>query len=622
MSSPGLSYRSEIDGLRAVAVLPVILFHAGLQWVPGGYVGVDIFFVISGFLITGILMRELEADQFSILNFYERRARRILPALFFVMTVTAILAAIFMLPYELRDFARSMIAVITFVSNFFFWSEADYFATAAERLPLLHTWSLSVEEQFYILFPVVLWLFWKYWRGGLVSAMVVVSLASLALAEFVVHRSPATAFYLLPTRGWELLSGSLAAVYLLKRGACGRVAGEVIGGVGLLAVLFSILFFDEGTPFPSIWALVPVLGTVGILVGASGQTFVGRILSLRPAVFIGLISYSAYLWHQPLFAFARVIADEADPSDQLMIGLAVLSLVLAWVSWRFVEEPFRRKNLFSAGQIFLHSSFGAAALGGLAAIFLLSQGLERRFPEDQRSWLVKSREEYTVYVRGGHGKVVNKPLSHSQPNLLLVGDSFSEDFYNMMLENEAFTDHSITAIRMSSSCQLNFGFSWDETRSLIPEDKRASCSRQSLTEKDLEKIRSADVVIFAFKWREWSARRMPAVLANLNLNPEQKVFVIGSKRMLSRRGTMQLDDPTGTLVEPPAKDIETSRLLRETLPKGVFVDTLALLCPNGCPLFTADGALISHDGYHLTRAGARHIGGVLFATPPLAAYRQ
>ena len=182
MSSPGLSYRSEIDGLRAVAVLPVILFHAGLQWVPGGYVGVDIFFVISGFLITGILMRELEADQFSILNFYERRARRILPALFFVMTVTAILAAIFMLPYELRDFARSMIAVITFVSNFFFWSEADYFATAAERLPLLHTWSLSVEEQFYILFPVVLWLFWKYWRGGLVSAMVVVSLASLALA--------------------------------------------------------------------------------------------------------------------------------------------------------------------------------------------------------------------------------------------------------------------------------------------------------------------------------------------------------------------------------------------------------------------------------------------------------
>jgi len=204
MASSGLSYRGEIDGLRAVAVLPVILFHSGLQWMPGGYVGVDVFFVISGFLITSILVRELDAGKFSILNFYERRARRILPALFLVMAMTAVLGTILMLPYELRDFGRSMIAVLAFVSNFFFWRETDYFATAAEQLPLLHTWSLSVEEQFYILFPLMLWLFWRYWRGGLIPVMVVVSLASLALAEIMVHRSPAAVFYLLPTRGWEL----------------------------------------------------------------------------------------------------------------------------------------------------------------------------------------------------------------------------------------------------------------------------------------------------------------------------------------------------------------------------------------------------------------------------------
>ena len=621
MNSPGLSYRSEIDGLRAVAVLPVILFHTGLHWMPGGYVGVDIFFVISGFLITGILMRELEAGKFSILKFYERRARRILPALFFVMAVTAVLATTFMLPYELRDFGRSMIAVIAFISNIFFWDEANYFATAAERLPLLHTWSLSVEEQFYILFPIALWFFWNYWRRGLVPAMVVITLSSLVLAEVMVHRSPSTAFYLLPTRGWELLSGSLTSIYLSRRGAVNRATGEVIGIVGLLAILYSILFFDEGTPFPSFWALVPVLGTVGILIGASELTLVGRILSLRPAVFIGLISYSAYLWHQPLFAFARITASDESPEDQLMIGLAVLSLVLAWASWRFVERPFRQRGRFNARQILLQSSFGAAALVSLAVVFLMTQGFVQRFPENMRSWIVKSPGEYGNYVKDRHATVLNTPLSSIQPNLVLVGDSFSQDFYNMVLENEAFADHSISTIYIEARCQLNFGFSWDETRLWIKDKDRTRCSKNQLTKTHQEMIKNADVVIFAFSWRDWSARRMAAVLQNLGLDTEQKVFVIGSKRFMSRRKAMQLDDPAATRVEPPVKDTETTQILREVLPYGIFVDTLALLCSSGCPLFTPNGELISHDGSHLTSAGARYVGGILFAAPPLSAYR-
>jgi peptidoglycan/LPS O-acetylase OafA/YrhL len=622
MAFPKLSYRSEIDGLRAVAVLPVILFHTGLHWMPGGYVGVDVFFVISGFLITGILMRELEGGTFSILSFYERRARRILPALFLVMAVTAILAMVFMLPYELRDLGRSMIAVLAFISNIFFWDEANYFATAAERLPLLHTWSLSVEEQFYILFPIVLWLFWKYWRKGLVPAMIVVSLASLVLAEVVVHRSPSTAFYLLPTRGWELLAGSLAAVYLSRRAALGRLSGEISGGVGLLAIFYSILFFDEATPFPSVWALVPVLGTVGILIGASGQTLVGRILSFRPAVFVGLISYSAYLWHQPLFAFARITTSERNPTDQVMIGLAVLSLILAWGTWRFIEQPFRQKNLFDARQVFIYSSFGAATLAGMAAIFIFTQGFAQRFPENMRSWLVKTPAEYGDYVRTGHGSVLNAPLSDSRPNLVLIGDSFSQDFYNMVTENSAFADYSISTIYIPARCQLSFAFSWEDVNSLIRKKDRALCSKRSLTGKQEKIIQNANVVIFAFSWRDWSASRMAEVLQNFDLDTEQTAFVIGSKRFLSRKRVLQLDDPVGSKIEPSAKDSETSRILGESLPDGVFIDTMALLCPNECPLFTPDGELISHDGSHLTQAGARYVGEVLFAAPPLAIYRH
>jgi len=419
-----------------------------------------------------------------------------------------------------------------------------------------------------------------------------------------------------------LLAGSLAAVYLSRRGPPGRLVGEGLGSVGLLAILYSILFFDEGTPFPSLWALLPVLGAVGILMGAGDRTFVGRLLSLRPAVFIGLISYSAYLWHQPLFAFARITAPDGEPADGLMIGLAVLSLVLAWGSWRFVERPFRRKGLFSARQILFQSCLGAAVLAGLAFVFLSTQGLVQRFPEEKRAWLVKTQLEYGDYVRGGYNTVRNKPISNQKPSLLLVGDSFSQDFYNMVLENKAFGDHSISTIKVPARCQLTYGFSWEEVRPSIAEGYKTMCSKTHLTEVDLESIRSADVVIFAFSWREWSARRFADVLQNLDLNAEQKIFVLGSKRFISRRDALHLDAQVGLRVDPPATDTETSRILGESLPEGVFVDVLALLCEGECPVFTPDGELISHDSSHLTREGARYVGSVLFSAPPLSAYMR
>jgi peptidoglycan/LPS O-acetylase OafA/YrhL len=335
-----MRYRREIDGLRAVAVVPVVLFHAGLKIFSGGYVGVDVFFVISGYLITSIIIGELEQGVFSIVRFYERRARRILPALFFVMLSCIPFAWLWMAPSQLEDFGRSLVAVSLFASNILFWLESDYFAPAAEEKPLLHTWSLAVEEQYYMLFPLLLLLTWRFGRSRVFYLVAAVAAISLLLCEWSWRTMPVANFYLAPTRAWELLAGSLCA--FAQSGAAPR-RNDLLAALGLGLIVFAIFAFDAATPFPSLYALAPVGGTVLIILFAGDGTWTARLLALPPLVGVGLISYSLYLWHQPLFAFARVYSTDA-PSPSLMLGLALLALALAFLSWEYVEKPFRRKQ--------------------------------------------------------------------------------------------------------------------------------------------------------------------------------------------------------------------------------------------------------------------------------------
>ena len=357
-----MQYRPEIDGLRAVAVLPVILFHAGFGLFSGGYVGVDVFFVISGYLITSILLADLERGRFSILRFYERRARRILPALFVVMLACLPFAYLWMLPTQLKDFAQSLVATVFFASNILFWREDGYFAAAAELKPLLHTWSLAVEEQYYLLFPPVLLGLWRIGRRWAFWAVVTVAVLSLGLAEWGWRNSPSANFYLAPTRAWELLAGSICAFLSLGRA---QRSNEVLGAAGLGLIVFAIFAYDDTTPFPSLYGLAPVAGTALVILFASGGTWTGRLLSLRGFVGIGLISYSAYLWHQPLFAFAR-LRTIGEPTTVLMTGLAVLSLLLAWATWAWVEQPFRRRGT----QLLPERRTMFAASGTVAAVFV------------------------------------------------------------------------------------------------------------------------------------------------------------------------------------------------------------------------------------------------------------
>jgi len=357
-----MRYRREIDGLRAVAVLPVILYHAGVGLFGGGYVGVDVFFVISGYLITSILIGDLERGTFSIARFYERRARRILPALFVVMVACMPFAYLWMLPQELKNFAKSLVAVTLFGSNMLFWREDGYFAAAAELKPLLHTWSLAVEEQYYLLFPLFLLLVWRLGRRRVAGVVAVLAVLSLLLAEWGWRHSPVANFYLAPTRAWELLAGSLCAFASVGRP---QRANGGLAAAGLALILSAVFAYDSRTPFPSLYALAPVAGTALVILFAGEETRTARLLSLRPLVGIGLISYSAYLWHQPLFAFAR-LRSLTTPPPVLMAALALASILLAWASWRFIELPFRNRTRplpATRARVF-------AASGALGAVFI------------------------------------------------------------------------------------------------------------------------------------------------------------------------------------------------------------------------------------------------------------
>jgi peptidoglycan/LPS O-acetylase OafA/YrhL len=355
-----MQHRPEIDGLRAVAVVPVILFHAGLSWFSGGYVGVDVFFVISGYLITTIIASAQDKGSFTVLGFYERRARRIAPVLFFVMLCCLPFACAWMLPAQMKSFGESVIAVCLFISNVLFWQESGYFAAAAEKQPLLHTWSLAVEEQYYVVFPLLLMALHRFGARIRFVAVAAAALVSFATAVYGSTAFPNAAFYLPHTRAWELLAGSLCALILLKRRQEGN---DLLALAGIVAILAGVFLYDDGTPFPSTWTLAPVGGTVLVILFAGPGTLVHRVLSLRLLTGIGLISYSLYLWHQPLFAFAR-ISSLTDPTPALMAVLTVASVLLAIFSWRFIETPFRTKGikaLQTAPRV-----LGATAVAGLA----------------------------------------------------------------------------------------------------------------------------------------------------------------------------------------------------------------------------------------------------------------
>jgi peptidoglycan/LPS O-acetylase OafA/YrhL len=347
-----LTYRPEIDGLRAIAVVAVILYHAQItifshQPFKGGFIGVDIFFVISGYLITSIILKELvTTGTFSFKHFYERRIRRILPALLFVMLVSLPFAWMYLLPSSFIDFSKSILFSLGFSSNFYFhYSGQQYGAESGLLKPFLHTWSLSVEEQYYILFPIVLLITFKYFRKYLIHILILGFIISLGLSDWTSRNYPSASFYFLHTRMWELITGSILAYFEITNGhrSKNKILNFILTFTGLILIGHSILFFNDKIFHPSFYTLSPIIGVCLIIWFSNKNEIITKILSSKLFVGIGLISYSLYLWHYPIFAFARII-DFTQESlvNKLLLGIIIITL--STLSYYFIEKPFRNKN--------------------------------------------------------------------------------------------------------------------------------------------------------------------------------------------------------------------------------------------------------------------------------------
>lgn len=619
-----MQYRPEIDGLRAISVSVVVLYHAGYSAFDGGFIGVDIFFVISGFLITSIIAHELAEGRFSIARFYDRRIRRILPALFTVILVTLPFAWMWMLPWQFKEFAQSIVSTILFVSNIFFWQTADYFAVGAAEKPLLHTWSLAVEEQYYIFFPLAMMALWRFGLRWIVGLMAVVLLASLALAELARDTYADASFYLLPTRAWELLAGAICALLPQIRRSALTEALALASLVGLIAC---IGLFSHATPVPSIWIAPAIVAICGILVFARDGTVTARLLSWRPFVGLGLVSYSFYLWHQPVFALARLRFSEAEADYAIALQIA-LSLGLAVLSYYLVEQPFRKPA--KAGGLSVRAVLWpmgtlAATLSviGVASVVMINQGYHKFQPIPRSDAMINVPEErartWNTYVRNKKLAEEFNTFADVPHKVLIVGDSHAKDMFNAFHGNaDRFPDVSFRFAFFRDGCMTSQGGD--------VADATANCVAAFL---DRTKALSQDAthVLFSLRWAKLDqadlapiitsafdavrARGLTPLLAanTVEFRPTTQ-FVIAQLYRQDALNPARAAQALYTRRDPAILAVNTT--LQDLAAKHALplLQKSSLQCgaDETCTAITPDGHAVYTDSNHFTIEGAQYFG--------------
>jgi len=603
-------YRPEVDGLRALAVVPVILFHAGFPAFAGGFVGVDVFFVISGYLIASIIVEEMREGRFSFTRFFERRARRIIPALYAVILATIPLGWLFMLPDNFENLGQSIVATVAVSNNILLLKTSGYWDLANEFKPLLHTWSLGVEEQFYLFFPLLLLALVPRGRRATAWALVALAVASLAAAQWFIATNPLAAFHLLPMRAWELLVGAIFAVTRAPGAphqvSNGRMAAA-LSWAGLALILAPVFVYDASTPFPGATALPPTVGTLLVVMFASETNAVGRMLSTRVLVGIGLASYSAYLWHQPLFAFIRLLSPE-EPRAGVWIAAIAATALLSLLSWRFIEQPFRSRERFSRTAIFALTVLVGAALAGAGLAIDRTSGFPGRLSVIGGSVDGGGRQAQAAYVDRAFRLRTERFTDDGRRKVLVLGNSYARDFLNMVVENGYM-----------KGCELSY-----EPVNRI-EDFSCIRDMERLAPSLRERLPACDVLVLVMPIFD------PACLADdiawLRAQGVPQVIVLGTKNFGWNPNAvlgMSADAAQAFRAKVLPEVVESNARARELAPDGCFVDVLALVSdPDGrVPVLTPSGEIISEDGGHLTRAGARFVGERAFAHPLLAPLRD
>jgi len=619
-----LRYRAEIDGLRAVAIISVILFHAGFEFFSGGFVGVDIFFVISGYLITTIILAELDAGKFSIVNFYERRARRILPALYLVLAVCMPFAWLLLLPSDMTSFSKSLLTISAFISNIFFWSERGYFGTATELKPLIHTWSLAIEEQYYLIFPILLIVLANRRRVFLIITLTVAGVVSLGLSAWLTKVHADSAFYLLPTRFWELLIGSFVAIqgFYFKINSNDKPPyHQSLEIFGFILIIYSVLFFDNETSFPGYAALVPTVGAALIIHNATSNSLVGSVLSNKILVGIGLISYSAYLWHQPIFAFTRHHSS-SNPSQLTFLVLAVFTLAIAFFSWKYIEQPFRNKEIWSRKHIFLFSFSGLVLFAAAGIIGWKTDGFMLRYSKEDHA-LLRSFIGGDVYndARFDSLKLTDFDKDSVKKRVVVIGDSFGKDLVNAIAESRLSQYVQLSTHQINGECgnlYLNEDFSVRIKEVHLPRCQVLGWYQNDRLQKLIEQ---SDAIWLGSAWQPWVAELLPQSIKNIEENFKKPVLIFGRKSFGEISPKLILQLPAAQryshVEKMDAEHIIVNERMREILPAEQFVDISMLLCGDEtfCRIFTDSGGLISFDGTHLTQDGAKYLGEALYRQP-------
>lgn len=457
------NYRPEIDGLRTLAVMPVVLFHAGVPGVTGGFVGVDIFFVISGYLISGILLNAISEQRFSLLDFYDRRIRRIFPALIFTYCFVFIVGIFIFMPNDLKVVGHSLAASALFFSNILFFFDSGYFDAPAHLKPLLHTWSLSVEEQFYVIWPLLLFCLMLLGKGWTIFITLCLALVSFTFAQIALSDSAPAAFFLSQYRAWELLLGALLAL-TSGRVTMGRWASEIGGLAGLALIFGSLVMLNEHSAFPGMNAAYPCLGAaLIILTTEQHQNLTKRFLSLRPLVFVGLISYSLYLIHWPIVVYWRYWSGAA-PQLSATLVIVVLSILIATLMWKYVEQPFRHGSFrFPAPKRVLIGTLSAALLAVFGYFFEQEDGFTFNLDPQVRSLnhQARAKNPYRTYCHGVTKVHINNddicnfgaPLKPGGFDLLLLGDSNGDHFVpalSVLTKKAAISGRQMTRSRCPS----------------------------------------------------------------------------------------------------------------------------------------------------------------------------
>ena len=604
-------YRKEIDGLRALAVLSVIICHAGFNWLPGGFAGVDVFFVISGFLITKIILQKITTGNFSFKDFYVKRAKRILPALFFMLSIVSLLTWISPLPSQIQTVSGSVFFSVLSLSNFYFIDFVDYFAPSSDNIMLLHTWSLGIEEQFYILFPLLaLTAYFFFKRQGILIIIIVLACISFALSEWGWRNEPRANYFFSPSRFWEILIGGVAAFW---RSELKTLGNELIAALGLCALLLTFFTYDKDIIFPSFYTLAPTVGTVLILI-SSGMTITVRILRFAPFRLIGLISYSAYLWHQPVFVFARL---EGYQVSEVIIGISliILTLLVSYLSWYFIEQPFRNSKQFS----YLKSGPILCAIGTLLLVTSVAGYFTtlplNRFNKPDYELLKITQQDAKEYQRGIDKNLRRRPFSSNdnKPYVAIVGDSYARDFMNILNEKGILDSIDASVWPISDKCAPFFLGNTDNNLKHIWNQSDCVKYDRYKTAEMLSNISFADVIVLASRWHSWQTPYIAETIKNISEISDASILLVGTKDFGQVKIKSILKTPfleRASLLSAPNEELVFTNNLIKELQGITFIDVINSICEvNGrCPLVTPDGALISVDGSHLTKSGAIFLG--------------